>query len=114
MPFNSTPYLWRYRRRRPQIGAYSAISEKGHKNGRISPAQLLLKSQKAITEVCAKEERNLMKQMWSAGAKAASCMHIENASLKSLLGAVLSTYLLSKWEANFFLEFDGAVETLRL
>ena len=97
MPFNSTPYLWRYHRRRPQIGTYSAISEKGHKNGRISAAQLLCKSQKAITEVCAKEERNLMKQMWSAGVKAASCMHIENASLKSLLGAVLSAYLLSKY-----------------
>ena len=97
MPFNSTPYLWRYRQCRPQIGTYSVITEKGHKNGRISAAQLLCKSQKAITEVCAKEERNLMKQVWSAGVKAASCMHIENASLKSLLGAVLSTYLLSKY-----------------
>ena len=97
MPFNSTPYLWRYRQCRPQIGTYSVITEKGHKNGRISAAQLLCKSQKAITEVCAKEERNLMKQVWSAGVKAASCMHIENASLKSLLGAVLSAYLLSKY-----------------
>ena len=97
MPFNSTPYLWRYRRRRPQIGAYSAISEKGHKNGRISPAQLLFKSQNALTEVCAKEERNLMKQVWSTGSRPLQRMHIENASLKSLLGAVLSTYLLSKY-----------------
>ena len=39
MPFNSTPYLWRYHRYRPQIGTYSVISEKGHNNGRISPAQ---------------------------------------------------------------------------
>ena len=96
MPFNSTPYLWRYRRRRPQIGAYSAISEKGHKNGRISPAQLLFKSQNALTEVCAKEERNLMKQVWSTGSQPLQRMHIENASLKSLLGAVLSTYLPTK------------------
>ncbi len=85
MPLHSTPYLWRYHRCHPQIGTYSVISEKGHKNGRISPAKLLLTSQKALTEVCAKEGRNLMKQMWSAGVKAASCMHIENASLKSLL-----------------------------
>ena len=97
MPFNSTPYLWRYRQCRPQIGTYSVITEKGHKNGRISAAQLLCKSQKAITEVCAKEERNLMKQMWSAGSQPLQRMHIENASLKSLLGAVLSTYLLSKY-----------------
>ena len=97
MPLRSTPYLWRYRRRRPQIGAYSVISEKGHKNGRISPAQLLFKSQNALTEVCAKEERNLMKQMWSTGSQPLQRMHIENASLKSLLGAVLSAYLLSKY-----------------
>ena len=97
MPFNSTPYLWRYRRRRPQIGTYSAISEKGHKNGRISPAQLLFKSQNALTEVCAKEERNLMKQVWSTGVTPVQRVHIENASLKSLLGAVLSAYLLSKY-----------------
>ena len=31
-----------------------------------------------------------MKQVWSAGVKPVQCMHIENASLKSLLGAVLS------------------------
>ena len=85
MPLHSTPYLSRYHRRRPQIGTYSVISEKGHKNERISPAQLRFTSQKAITEVCAKEERDLMKQVWSAGVKAASRMHIENASLKSLL-----------------------------
>ena len=80
----------------------------------ISPAQLRFTSQKAITEVCAKEGRSLMKQVWSTGVKAASCMHIENASLKSLL-CCCAEYLptvLSKWEANFFLEFDGAVETL--
>ena len=81
----------------PKIGAYSVISEKGHKNGRISPAQLRFTSQKAITEVCAKEGRNLMKQVWSAGVKPVQCVHIENASLKSLLGAVLSAYLLSKY-----------------
>ena len=87
MPFNSTPYLSRYHRYRPQIGTYSVISEKGHKNERISPAQLRFTSQKAITEVCAKEERNLMKQVWSAGSRPLQRMHIENASLKSLLGA---------------------------
>ena len=87
MPFNSTPYLWRHRQCRPQIGTYSVIAEKGHKNGRISAAQLLFKSQNALTEVCAKEERNLMKQVWSTGVTPVQRVHIENASLKSLLGA---------------------------
>ena len=75
MPLHSTPHLWRYSRRRPQIGTYSVITEKGHKNGRISPAQLCFTSQKAITEVCAKEERNLMKQVWSTGVKPLQHMH---------------------------------------
>ena len=97
MPFNSTPYLWRYNQCRPQIGTYSVIAEKGRKNGRISAAQLLFKSQNALTEVCAKEERNLMKQVWSTGVTPVQRVHIENASLKSLLGAVLSAYLLSKY-----------------
>ena len=64
---SSPQCLSRYQRYCPQISAYSVIFEKGHKIERIGPAQLLLTSQKALTEVCAKEWANLMLYVWSSG-----------------------------------------------
>ena len=61
-------YLSRYDRCQPQIGIYSLIAEKAHKNEKISPPQPRL-TQEVSREVCAKEGRNLMKYVGSTGAQ---------------------------------------------
>ncbi len=106
MPLRSTPYLSIYHRRRCQISQNSVISEKGPRNDRISPAQLLLKSQTALTDVCAKEGRNLMKHVWIFWIATSLRVHIENAALKSSLFFFLRSAV-QEYLAILFLEIQN-------
>ena len=69
-------YLSRCDRRRPQIGTYSLIVEKGRKSEKVSPPQPRFTQEDASREICAKEGRSLMKYVGSTGAQPPRRMHM--------------------------------------